>query len=160
MLKRFFRLVFYLTVSYLAVVYLFAILSCPSLIGQDSLPAHLKLKKHGDYTMPGTKWIPFSVTAWSIVEPPIMLLGNQTQKATSLQNQTGPSPIPEPGTWQLSAIQLKKSWPLFLPYFALTTKSGWHFRISCRWDDIDHYYVFPSLSARYLKEYRQKKLIK
>lgn len=118
------------------------------------LPPHIKNKKHTDYTLPGTKWIPFWATSWCFVEPPIMLLGNQKQRSVAANGQLGSSPIPEPGTWQLSMVQLKKQWVFTLPYFALTTKTGFHFRIGCRWDNVDHYFVFPSIAARHLKEYR------
>lgn len=132
--------------SYLIFIYATALFSNPPLIGKGALPPHLQNKKHIDYTLPGTKWIPWGWSSWHLVEPPWQYLGNQIQEAKTIDGQFGPSPIPEAGSWQFSLVQMKKDWPLLLPYFAFTTKSGWHFRLGCRWDDVDHYYVFPSFA--------------
>ena len=132
--------------GYMILLYLAALLPDERLIGNKCLPDSLKGKSHNDYYLPGTRWIPRSVTSWCMEEPPIQLLGNQKRQAHAQDGTTGPKPIPEAGEWQVSAVQMKKGWPLFLPYVAITTKSGRHFRIGCRWDDVDHYYTFPSIA--------------
>jgi len=45
--------------------------------------------------------------------------------------------IPNPGQWVLERSR-------YGLYFALTTRSLWHFRLgSFRWDAVDHYYSVP-----------------
>ena len=53
-----------------------------------------------------------------------------------------PKPIPPAGRWHFTI------WPL---YFGMTTHSGWHFRLGVRYDDIDGYYSWPSVT---LKRYK------
>jgi len=60
--------------------------------------------------------------------------------------QSDPSRSLDRASGRCLPVQLKNGWPLFLPYLAFTTKSGTHFRIGCRWDDVDHYYTFPSFA--------------
>ncbi len=128
---------------YFILLYILAL--CLGILGPNCLPAHLKNKDHSDYSFPGTQKIPRYATSWCLVEPPLMLLGNQKNSL----------PLPEKGSWQFSIVIIKKNWPFVLPYFALTTKTGLHFRIGCRWDNIDHYYVFPSIALRYLHKDHQ-----
>lgn len=137
----------------LAVIAGYAILIClasimpgPDLVGNRCLPKWLQGEAHTDYYLSWTRWIPRSATSWCIDEAPVQLLGNQKEKAVARNGAVGPKPIPGPGEWQMSAVQLKNGWPLFLPYFAFTTKGGTHLRIGCRWDDVDHYYTFPSFA--------------
>jgi hypothetical protein len=79
-----------------------------------------------------------------------MILGNQKGRFPTLDHSAfGPKPIPEPGEWQFSVVQVRPEIPLwFLPYFAYTTKEGDHFSIGCRWDDTDHYYIFPRVAVK------------
>jgi len=62
-----------------------------------------------------------------------------------------PKPIPPPGQWQLSLCYPKFfDFEMVLPYFAITTKSGWHIRFGCRWSDDSsgRYYILLSLALR------------
>lgn len=136
---------FAVAAAYVFVIYAMALLPGEKLIGGHCLPNHLKNKLHADYLV--ARKIPFSATAACFVEPPVQVLGSQNFWAESKSGIVGPKPIPPRGEWQLSLIREKKNWPVFIPYFAITGKDGWHFRIGCRWDDIDHYYVFPSVSV-------------
>ncbi len=134
---------------YLTSIYLVAYFSKPKLIGAGCLPDYLKTKKHNDYTFlfRPLRFLPFAATSFCFEEPPIMILGNQKSFEFSRNKSLkGPKPVPKAGEYQLSVIQVKKNLPLFLPYFAITFKNNLHFRIGCRWDDVDHYYVFPSIA--------------
>ena len=59
-------------------------------------------------------------------------------------------PLPEKGTWHISAAQVRRGWPIFLPYFAVTARAGYHLRIGARWDDVDGYYTFPTFAMKKL----------
>lgn len=130
-------------------IYLVAIFSQPPLIGRNCLPEYLQEKKHVDYVY-GIRWIPWRATSWCLVEPPITLLKRQNRYALTRDGRVGLLPVPRPGQWHLAIVQIKPGWPLYLPYFTITAKNGYHFRIGCRWDNSDHYYVFPSLSIKYI----------
>jgi hypothetical protein len=130
----------------LILIYLVALLPERNLFGDHCLPAWLRGKNHDDYYFYQMRWIPRSATSWCIPQAPILLLGNQRGRAAALDGRIGPKPVPQPGEWQVSVVQLKRDWPLFLPYVAWTTKDGTHFRFGARWDDIDHYYTFPSIA--------------
>ena len=133
-------------VGYGSLIYLVAILPGKKLVGDRCLPSQLQGEVHKDFYFSWTRWIPRSATSWCMDKAPVQLLGNQQAKAMARNGAPGPKPIPGPGEWQFSAVQLKDGWPLYLPYFAFTTKSGTHVRIGCRWDDVDHYYTFPSFA--------------
>jgi hypothetical protein len=115
------------------------------------LPDGRDTRLHDDYYLFFARQVPRRITSWGFVEPPVLLLGNQRQWFRTETGNVGPQPIPRPGNWQLSMVQIHAGYPFFLPYFALTTGSGWHFRIGCRWDDSDHYYTFPSIALKRLK---------
>jgi hypothetical protein len=133
--------------AYLVVVYAVVALSPEIHWGDSALPAHLKGKAHDDYWLPGTRWVPRSATSMRLVEPPVMVLGSDGHpSAAGLDGARGPKPIPPPGQWQASLVQVKAGWPLVLPYVALTTSEGLHFRFGARWDDVDHYYTFPTFA--------------
>ena len=68
-----------------------------------------------------------------------------------MDGHPGITPLPQRGEWQLSLVQERKGWPIYVPYFAFTTKGGWHFRVGCRWDTVDHYYTYPTLALNYYK---------
>jgi len=146
--RKVLKLIIGVILGYLVLIYLLALLPSEKLVGRGCLPEHLKERLHDDYDIPGTKWIPFAATSFCFVEPPIQILGNQDFNYPGLNNKMGPKPIPLPGQWQFTIVQEKKGWPLYLPYFAFTTKGGIHFRIGARWDDIDNYYVFPSFGIK------------
>lgn len=143
-------IIFSIFTLYMILIYAVALAPQEKLLGKRCLPDKLKERLHDDYYLPDTTWIPFYATSWCLVEPPILLIGNQKSKSQLKNGQEGPKPIPMPGEWQISIVQIKKKLPLILPYAAFTTKSNLHFRIGCRWDDIDHYYVFPSISVKRL----------
>lgn len=110
------------------------------LVGKEALPPHLKSLKHDDWFV--LKNVPRGLTAGRFVEPPRMMLGNQ-HGVLCRNGRFGPKPIPANGEYQLSLVQVRAGWPFYLPYFAITIHRC-HFRIGCRWDDVDHYYVIPS----------------
>ena len=116
------------------------------------LPDYLKNRTRDDYSylFKPFRWVPWTWTSWCFAEPPIMLLGNQKGRfATRDRSAMGPKPIPEPGEWQFSVVQVRAGIPVwFLPYFACTTQRGNHFSIGCRWDDTDHYYIFPRIAVK------------
>jgi len=117
-------------------------------VRSDELPEHLKDRVHNDYYIKSTQWIPRRWTFRKLVEPPVMILGsaNHTQSQTA-DGGYGPSPLPLVGQWQVSAIQVKKGWPFYLPYIALTG-TRYHFRAGVRWDNVDNYYVLNSIALR------------
>jgi hypothetical protein len=83
---------------------------------------------------------------WTVLcgTPPYKTLGTtplRTAQFHGLQFRY-PQPIPPPGHWHFT------TWPI---YFGLSTRSGWHFRIAVRYDDIDGYYTWPSLTIKRLK---------
>ena len=135
---------------YMAIVYAVIALSPEIGWGNDALPHHLKGKTHNDYWFASIRWIPRGATSMRLVEPPVMILGSRDhRKASGLNGTKGPKPIPGPGQWQFSLVQVKAGWPLVLPYFAYTSAEGSHFRCGARWDDVDHYYTFPSIAVYY-----------
>ncbi len=116
---------------------------------------------HWDYPK-WLSWIPRGWTAfkWGL---PKQVLGNQKDVKlipAGYQGKTEagveiiidawpPKPIGEPGSWQLSRFP---DGPWFAWYFACTMKSGWHFRIGARWDDVDNYVQFPTVARRKYKD--------
>lgn len=113
--------------------------------GPGCMPDHLKGQLHTDYSIPAFQSVPRGTMYASLVQPPILLAGSSgypTEAATN--GEHGPKPIPGPGQWQLSTIQVKKGWPFYLFYVAYTTKNGSHFRLGTRWDDVDKFYVIWS----------------
>lgn len=115
---------------------------------QCPLPEAIAVGVHTDYRFEFFQSVPRSYTSRCFVSPPILILGNQEHWARDRAGVIGPKPIPRKGEWQLSLVQWRQGWPVILPYFALTTIGGWHFRIGPRWDDIDHYYTFPSFAIK------------
>jgi len=113
------------------------------------LPGKLQSQLHEDYPR-GLRWISRRATSWCMVQPPTMVMGNQTNYS-SAEGSSGPEAIPNRGQWQLSFVQVKRGSPLFLPYFAVTTTSGWHWRAGCRWDQLGKYYSFPSGTIKKIK---------
>lgn len=131
---------------------LFLFFPRPAIQAQTSkqcLPKQLQHKKHSDFLL--GKFIPRSWTSHCFQEPPKQIFSNQSETAPALNGQLGPLPLPSRGKWQFSLIHVKKHWPFYLPYFAVTTKKGWHMRLGCRWDEVDHYYTFPSFALKKLK---------
>ena len=145
--------------GYCTTTFLVALTVNEGLAPKGCLPAYLKERTHVDYShlFRLLRWVPWSWTSWCFVEPPILILGNQTTKAVARDGSSvGPKPIPGPGEWQLSLVQVRTELPIcFLPYFACTTKRGTHFSIGCRWDDADHYYIFPRIAVKPLESSKE-----
>lgn len=120
----------------------YVLLSIEKLEGKTCLPTTLQHKLHWDYPH-GLRWVSRSKTSWCMVQPPTLVLGNQTNYHAQ-KGLSGPEAIPARGSWQLSFVQVREKFPFFLPYFAMTTSGGWHWRVGCRWDQSDGYYTFPS----------------
>ena len=76
-------------------------------------------------------------------EPPQETLGSTslTDIEANGKHFLYPQPIPPPGQWHFTI------WPT---YFGMSTRSGWHFRIGFRYDDVDGYYNWPSLTVKKL----------
>jgi len=111
------------------------------------LPLNRRGQAHTDYTLPFLRWIPRKATAFRFVEPPITLAASGSHKVSVAENGlVGLRPIPEFGEWQFSAVQVRPGLPFYLFYFACTTSDHVHYRIGARWDDVDHFYVFPSIA--------------
>jgi len=111
----------------------------------DCLPEHLKWKIHCDYFW--FKKISRIQTSRCLVYPPILVLGKNFK------------PIPKPGQWQFSFIQVRHGSILHVFYFALTLENLFHVRAGTRLDDIDHYYTLFSLAAKDLKKTRQTETV-
>ncbi len=111
-------------------------------MSKDCLPPHLRDAKHWDWPKP-LQWVPRSWTSFCFGgRVPKLLAGNQTRTRMNAIGVHAPAPIGEPGSWQIS-------WP---PYIALTTRSGRHFRLGLRWDDVDDYYALTAASRVYPPE--------
>ncbi|MDD5544582.1 MAG: hypothetical protein PHX83_15555 [Acidobacteriia bacterium] len=124
------------------------------LTGKNDIPEAVTARDHGDYSLFFVRPLSRRLTSWKFVEPPILITGTETQKYKPGEETAELQPIPAGGEWQFSLVQINPKYPLYLPYFALTTSRGWHFRIGCRWDDLDHYYTFPSIALKHLRAYR------
>lgn len=112
----------------------------------SALPKNLKGKLHWDWPWPFSK-IPRAWTAfkWGV---PKKIWGNQNETRKSKEGE-GPAPIGEKGSWQVSRFPDSPSALKFLPlYLAFTTKTGRHFRVGARWDDVDNYVQFPTIASR------------
>lgn len=107
----------------------------------SALPDNLKGKNHWDWPWP-FKLIPRGWTAfkWGIPEK---VFGNQPLE--SVGGKDCIKPIGPAGTWQISCYP---DGPFWAWYLAFTLKSGRHFRIGARWDDVDSYVEFPSVATR------------
>jgi len=134
--------------------------------GTSVLPKHLKNRRHWDYIWP-LLLIPRWVTSWDWGVPK-MIWGDQIETRSIVveywepkkhywrfQKVEGPAPIGERGSWQVSRYPNGYNGMLFktilrkLPiYFAFTTRSGIHFRIGARWDDVDDYVTFPVIAIK------------
>lgn len=135
---------------YLILIYSIGFITSPPLFGKQHLPSHLQEQRHSDYSIPGTHWIPRSATSWHYQTPPILIAGRCSTLTADRYGQTCPKPIPKKGEWYFAIVPIKKELLLFLPYFAGTTETELHFRIGCRWDDVDFYYTFPSIALHKL----------
>ena len=119
---------------------------------ESALPDHLKGKLHADYPK-WLQWVPRSWTSFTLVQPPRLLLGNQ-RNFSFAGGSFGPAPIPEPTNtqrvaWSLQGVQITRSWPVLPLYFVISIRYKTkliHFRVGCRWDDVDGYYDFPSIA--------------
>ncbi|MBI2607390.1 MAG: hypothetical protein HYW51_01030 [Candidatus Doudnabacteria bacterium] len=91
------------------------------------------------------------MTARALLEPPTMIFGSRHYlQAMATSGEVGPKPIPANGQWQFSLVRIRKNSWFFLPYIAFTFCSV-HFRIGCRWDDVDHYYTLDSIALKIRK---------
>lgn len=72
------------------------------------------------------------------------MIGNTT-------NYSGdaPKPIPNPGEWVIFEFPDAPWWWAWAAWgAAVTLKSGRHFRVGARWDDVDAYTQWPSFAMR------------
>jgi hypothetical protein len=97
--------------------------------------------RHGDWIWP-LRYIPRRWTAVS-GDPPRETLGSTPLTLAESEGKRFhyPQPIPPRGRWHFTL------WPT---YFGVSTRSGWHFRIGIRYDDVDGYYNWPSLTIKKL----------
>lgn len=92
---------------------------------------------HSDWPWPFS-YIPRNWTAFNSTIPPIKIAGTETDEHLD---------IPERGKWVIAGFERRR-----IPvYFAMTTLSGWHFRIGLlRYDYVDHYYTGPTFTLKRL----------
>ncbi len=158
-LKRWCRISLGCLAGYCVTTLLAALTVNEGLFSRGCLPTYLKERSRQDYShfFRPFRWVPWPWTSWCFVEPPIMLLGNQKGKFAARDGSAlGPKPIPESGEWQFSVVQVRRGIPVFfLPYFAWTTRAGTHFSVGCRWDDSDHYYIFPRIAIKALQKLKE-----
>jgi hypothetical protein len=111
-------------------------------------------QRHTDWPWP-FKWVPRSWTAvrWG---PPKMIWGDQIRKRKPVgQDRWAPAPIGEPSSFQVSrypgAPGPLKYLPLYLAISLPKDTNGWyrHFRLGCRWDDVDGYCTWSIAMRRY-----------
>jgi len=112
--------------------------------GKACVPEHLANRPHDD-------WYFFQSTSRGVnffcaEEPPILVLGSSGQ-TVSFDGITGPTPVPPIGAWQLTLVQVRKSWPFYLPYAALSTPDR-RYCAGLRWDNVDHYFVLSLAGHR------------
>jgi hypothetical protein len=155
-LRKILRILLISFAAYAAATLIVALSVNEALMSKDCLPDSFGARPHDDYTigrwkLPLISRIPWNLTAWCFVEPPIYIAGNQ-KSFYEHNGHRGLKPIPAPGEWQLSLVRVREGLPFFLPYFAFTMHSGNHFRAGCRLDDVDFYYVFPSISLKRLHD--------
>ena len=150
--KRWLQISLWFVVGYAGTTFLIALTVNEGINSRGCLPSYLRERRRDDYShlFRLFRWVPWTWTSWCFVEPPTMIWGNQRGRFPTRDHSAfGPKPIPEPGEWQFSVVQVRPEIPLwFLPYFAYTTKEGDHFSIGCRWDDTDHYYIFPRVAVK------------
>lgn len=79
-------------IGYALVVYLAALLPWGPRIGNECLPEWLQGKRHDDYYLRWTRWLPRAATSWCIQSAPLLLLGNQKSRAQALDGTTDQSP--------------------------------------------------------------------
>jgi hypothetical protein len=116
-------------------------------MGDDALPDNLKGTKHWDYPK-FLRWIPRAWTSYAWGAPK-KIVGDQKETRKGKEGNSGPAPIGERGSWQVSRFPGAPGPLKYLPlYVAFTTKSGRHFRIGARWDDVDNYVTFPTVASR------------
>ncbi len=109
----------------------------------SALPPHLQGTKHWDWWGPFKK-VPRGWTSFNWGKPKL-LAGNQKET-----RQGAPAPIPEAGSWQLSRFPNAPGLLKYLPlYLAITLKSGRHYRIGARFDDVDNYTTMPVFATRH-----------
>ena len=99
---------------------------------------------HTDWIWP-FRYIPRRWTAMP-GDPPRETLGSTPLTSAESQGRRFryPQPIPPRGRWHFTI------WPT---YFGMSTHSGWHFRIGFRYDDVDGYYNWPSLTIKKFEVY-------
>ena len=108
-------------------------------------------KPHNDWPWP-LKWVPRRWTSFYLGrKAPVKVLGSQREMVVAPGfDRAGPKPIPEIGAWQLT--RFPGLWAPFrwIPlYFAVTFKSGRHFRLGLfRWDDVDGYFTVFTIATR------------
>lgn len=92
--------------------------------------------KHTDWIFPFSE-IPRSWNAFASDVPPVKIAGTERPEDHL--------DIPEKGRWVIAGIERLK-----IPvYFALTTRSGWHFRIGLfRYDYEARYYTWPTFTLK------------
>ncbi len=120
--------------------------------GGRCMPTTLRAQTHTDFTMPGTKWIPRRFTCFCLPTkgPKVLWYSAGTEFVNLPSGELAPKPIPKPGEWQFSVVQMRPSLPFYWPYWAWTSGTGMHYRAGVRWDDVDKFYVFPSLARHQL----------
>lgn len=113
----------------------------------SALPPNLRGTTHWDYPKP-LRWVPRGWTSFKWGAPG-MLAGNQRAIRVSPSGDTGPAPIGESGSFQVSRFPGAPGLLKYLPlYVAFTLPGGRHVRLGARWDNVDEYTTFPTFASR------------
>lgn len=121
---------------------------------------HIKTNRdtrlHDDYFIPILRKIPRSLTTAQLVEPPIMVFGNQSEvhfypaKGYNYpvpKYALGPKPVPRAGEYHFALVQVHRRLPFLLWTFSLVTPDGQLVSVGqCRWNDNAHNYTLIRLA--------------
>lgn len=110
---------------------------------RSALPSHLQDKKHNDWPFLFS-WVSRNWTSFKLTQPPHLICGSKVFDYTSRKFcKTSNRTVHGPDPTQKCAWAWALTWPL---HFTFTFgKTGYYFRIGCRWDTIDEYYTIPAI---------------
>lgn len=115
--------------------------------GAHCLPESVRWKDHDDYYFGFLQHIPRRATCFCGVPPPTQRGGNQDYWGVDDEGRSYPMPIPRPGEFQHSVVEIKDM-NTVLHYYAINLPRSWllphglHLRIGWRYDNIDGFYTW------------------
>lgn len=144
--KKYARIVLKIVVGYFAIGYAVAYLFC-----NHGLPPHVVGLPHSDLTIKFFQRMPRTVDARKLDGIPIMVMISKNHPYTCQWGcGCAPKPVSSYGHWQVSMMQVKSYLPFYLPYIA-GSYNNTIWRVGCRWDDIDNYFIPLSFAWHRLK---------